>query len=351
MSKQDENRIQLPEMYSRRELNKLYREIPLTENAFRRLRKYFSAMSDLYGIIPVGEAWKIISGQCPKLVDEEKFRAFVEVARHEREGYCILRDDEVYLDGKRNDLMEWEIIDLLLLIPEEDKDQYAQVKELQQGKPYYVPDKETFLYYDPDDLTSCERQWDAMFAFLKSVNRRADEDDAGFLTLHLAELAREGDLDYSEAMDMLDDWGWELTTNRQMERFVALFSDMHNHSRLQCNRGFTPSELVAIMPRDKMPTAVKMGANMRKMIADGTIDPVEMMEGIKGLDLPSEELRQNMLKEIEHAMVKTGAANRPSEALLNSASIPMWPGQKVSRNDPCPCGSGRKYKNCCGKVQ
>ena len=22
---------------------------------------------------------------------------------------------------------------------------------------------------------------------------------------------------------------------------------------------------------------------------------------------------------------------------------------KVGRNDPCPCGSGRKYKNCCGK--
>ena len=25
-------------------------------------------------------------------------------------------------------------------------------------------------------------------------------------------------------------------------------------------------------------------------------------------------------------------------------------GQKVGRNDPCPCGSGKKYKNCCGKA-
>ncbi len=24
-------------------------------------------------------------------------------------------------------------------------------------------------------------------------------------------------------------------------------------------------------------------------------------------------------------------------------------GQKVGRNDPCPCGSGKKYKKCCGK--
>ena len=24
-------------------------------------------------------------------------------------------------------------------------------------------------------------------------------------------------------------------------------------------------------------------------------------------------------------------------------------GKKIGRNDPCPCGSGKKYKNCCGK--
>ena len=23
--------------------------------------------------------------------------------------------------------------------------------------------------------------------------------------------------------------------------------------------------------------------------------------------------------------------------------------EKVGRNDPCPCGSGKKYKNCCGR--
>ena len=24
-------------------------------------------------------------------------------------------------------------------------------------------------------------------------------------------------------------------------------------------------------------------------------------------------------------------------------------GKKIGRNDPCPCGSGKKYKNCHGK--
>lgn len=24
-------------------------------------------------------------------------------------------------------------------------------------------------------------------------------------------------------------------------------------------------------------------------------------------------------------------------------------GRRVGRNEPCPCGSGRKYKHCCGR--
>ena len=32
-----------------------------------------------------------------------------------------------------------------------------------------------------------------------------------------------------------------------------------------------------------------------------------------------------------------------------SSSTVKRDGKKVGRNDPCPCGSGKKYKNCCGK--
>lgn len=28
--------------------------------------------------------------------------------------------------------------------------------------------------------------------------------------------------------------------------------------------------------------------------------------------------------------------------------VPVAPRSDVGRNDPCPCGSGRKYKKCCG---
>ena len=39
-----------------------------------------------------------------------------------------------------------------------------------------------------------------------------------------------------------------------------------------------------------------------------------------------------------------------SEAMAATEKAkPVRTGPKVGRNDPCPCGSGRKYKHCCGK--
>jgi len=36
-------------------------------------------------------------------------------------------------------------------------------------------------------------------------------------------------------------------------------------------------------------------------------------------------------------------------AKTKSSAIPQATHEKVGRNDPCPCGSGKKYKKCCGK--
>ena len=43
----------------------------------------------------------------------------------------------------------------------------------------------------------------------------------------------------------------------------------------------------------------------------------------------------NRLREIQWDSDENGAYRRTNK--------------KIGRNDPCPCGSGKKYKNCCGK--
>ncbi|HTI99167.1 MAG TPA: SEC-C metal-binding domain-containing protein [Dongiaceae bacterium] len=38
-----------------------------------------------------------------------------------------------------------------------------------------------------------------------------------------------------------------------------------------------------------------------------------------------------------------------ADQLSKEKPLPKRTGPKVGRNDPCPCGSGKKYKNCCGR--
>ena len=38
----------------------------------------------------------------------------------------------------------------------------------------------------------------------------------------------------------------------------------------------------------------------------------------------------------------------PNEAVMQEKQRPVRVAEKVGRNDPCPCGSGKKYKRCCG---
>ena len=41
------------------------------------------------------------------------------------------------------------------------------------------------------------------------------------------------------------------------------------------------------------------------------------------------------------------------EKVVKGDNVPVKPrdmmGRKIGRNDPCPCGSGKKYKKCCGR--
>ena len=53
------------------------------------------------------------------------------------------------------------------------------------------------------------------------------------------------------------------------------------------------------------------------------------------------EIRQNL----EVKQVK-GQTNEVKEKNVKKT---VKKGKKIGRNDPCPCGSGKKYKNCCGK--
>ncbi len=89
--------------------------------------------------------------------------------------------------------------------------------------------------------------------------------------------------------------------------------------------------------------------------AYGNTDPVQAynMEGYAMFEQMIDNIREVSLSAYLHLSVEkkpkqAPAAGQPKRlAGQGPAHKPVTVQKKVGRNDPCPCGSGKKYKNCC----
>jgi len=70
-------------------------------------------------------------------------------------------------------------------------------------------------------------------------------------------------------------------------------------------------------------------------------------------NVPQQTLHQNTSAFGGNAPTGAGSASdivsQAAEDLSKPKPKPQRTGPKVGRNDPCPCGSGKKYKQCCGR--
>ena len=75
-----------------------------------------------------------------------------------------------------------------------------------------------------------------------------------------------------------------------------------------------------------------------------------LMKGQIPFDAP-EEVKQAEEKRTDLSKMRTGRSDSPATQTNQAPrkTEPVKVGPKVGRNDPCPCGSGKKYKNCHGK--
>ncbi len=297
-----------PEIYTRRRLNALYREAGLKDNAFRTLRKYFCAMANLYGIVTLAKAYEIISSQSPRLVTKDEFLAFVDVARHECENYYLLNQEEIGT-GTAGDVMEQEII--VRDVIDGGLPVYEELKQDQAGKPWYVPKKTALLAYDDVNYYEETPASDALVQFLIS-GLHLTLADAGKVFHEILLHVRSGDMSQQALFRRLGRMGLRFQKREDMLRFVELCAAFHNNSRLQANRGYTPFEIKAMKPETE--TAGVTADQMRKDV------------------------------------LEAGFPSRRQSGIAMPAPAASAHGKgKVGRNDPCPCGSGKKYKKCCGR--
>lgn len=65
--------------------------------------------------------------------------------------------------------------------------------------------------------------------------------------------------------------------------------------------------------------------------------------------IPEVQALAGVLMAVWNATPRSGLSGRtPQEAYAQSPNRPVSVAAKVGRNEPCLCGSGQKYKKCCG---
>lgn len=95
---------------------------------------------------------------------------------------------------------------------------------------------------------------------------------------------------------------------------------------------------------------LRQGIGLR---AYGNRDPVieYRREGFDMFEEMVHEIQEDTVRMIYHVKVTTKPKRREApKAVAPPKKVVDEHGHKVGRNSPCPCGSGKKYKNCCGKA-
>ena len=91
-----------------------------------------------------------------------------------------------------------------------------------------------------------------------------------------------------------------------------------------------------------------------EMVYDIKYDVVKLLMHVTKRDegtsrKESAKITDTKLQQEKTAIELVDGNTSPKEGGINRTIVNDSP--KIGRNDPCPCGSGKKYKNCCGKNQ
>jgi len=98
-------------------------------------------------------------------------------------------------------------------------------------------------------------------------------------------------------------------------------------------------ELARARPSDGGPDAgVAVIASGSEGDGDGQRRPRALVTSV---DEVEEAFQRRKRRELEQAMMAGAGDLQPVQQVIRNAA-------KIGRNDPCPCGSGKKYKKCCG---
>jgi uncharacterized protein YecA (UPF0149 family) len=177
-------------------------------------------------------------------------------------------------------------------------DQFNEQLKQRQGKPLYIPAPEELFKYKDEDYFEVTKQYQALLSYVT----RNIFDGGEFAAQMLCEDVQgicQFDFSVQEVFEVFNARGVEFKSEKQVNEVMRLVMDLANNTRIWENNGHTPNEIFEKYEKPYL-----------RPLPEG---------GFPGI-----------MNEKPHLKL-----------------IPSCKSQRVGRNDPCPCGSGKKYKKCC----
>lgn len=210
-------------------------------------------------------------------------------------------------------------------------DRYKDLLDIQAGKDFYIPNYQEILDYAKNFYLSQEPAYQKFREFLQHeigmIYEEADDE-----ALDIWEKIQ-FDTDFPDIVRYLIDAYEDLLDDTKIEKIVQLLQELNNNTRMRIHRGHTPNEM--------MKSGIKQGRfSQRPIVVPGSTEAVELLKSA------SEELQQMGIcvdLDSNASIIPNNSVSRDVFEQTDNSSKKIYP------NDLCPCGSGKKFKKCCGK--
>ena len=195
---------------------------------------------------------------------------------------------------------------------------------IQAEKDFYLPDPQELIEYTEHRYPVSDPYYNRLKLLLTEVkggDAESIEETMRELFMHISVGAMPSDI-----IDILEEKNVVFPSDEALQELVFLLMTVHNNTRMLSNRGWKPNEL-----RERMSPLAK---------------------GKRTTIVPMSSEAASILEEASDQLEKMGVAIDFDQMAAEMSGMPETSTQgkkKIYPNDPCPCGSGKKYKNCCGR--
>ena len=210
-----------------------------------------------------------------------------------------------------------------------ENDLYLKLERSQRDMDYYIPSahevEEIMVNGYPAGEPYCRNMRD----FVRE-EFDLDPEEADGLTRWMWDTLNMG-RDIHDIMDHLNEEEYVFSSEEGASRFMERFMELNRETRMWIHKGHTPREVTLAHPpmkNGRMPTIVP-GSSQAAALLKESMTELET----RGFTV---DLDQNA--------VEVSEVQRSADQKIISMNR-----KKIYPNDPCPCGSGKKFKYCCGR--